>query len=110
MPEPAFEAYSNWPTPTIQQVAAWPVATLVTGVRIPSAPIVNEATALVPASAICRRPAWSKLTPNGTVPGSELTTGVAEGPPKWSTPKTSTELVLRLRRHHQLRTAGVNAI
>lgn len=54
------------------------------------------ASAFVPASAMTRWPAWSKLIANGTVPGSEFTTGAADRRPSNPTPNTSMSLPLAL--------------
>src|SRR5436190_1486495 len=65
-------------------------------VTVPSEFSVNAANALVPASATTRCPPASKLTANGTVPGSELTTGESDSRPLGCTANTSIALVAAL--------------
>ena len=69
----------------------------------------NVATALVPASATTRLPPASKVTANGTAPGSGVTTGVRDRPPSRLTAKTSMALPLPLVVTTSWEPSGVNA-
>ena len=57
--------------------------------------MVNVATALSPASATARWPP-AKVMPNGTLPGSAVTAGVADSPPEKPMVNTSMSLPLPL--------------
>ena len=63
---PALDAKRVPPAGATQQVAAWPVPTESIGVTVPSESSVNVDSAFVPASAMTRWPAWSKVIANGT--------------------------------------------
>src|SRR5215469_4126916 len=89
---PAFPAKSSRPAAATQHVAAWPVAAVAIGVTVPDGFSAKLVSAFVPASAMTRLPARSKAIPNGTVPGSELTTGALLRPPLRVTANTSMSL------------------
>src|SRR3954452_14693288 len=93
----------------IQHVAAWPGGVCAIAFSVPSGVRLNDATALGPVSARTGRPAESKSTPNGTAPGSLLTTGCAEGAPVRLTEKTSTAFVLAFVVTRSCDPSGVNA-
>ena len=67
---------------------------------------VKVASAFVPASAMTKCPAASNEIANGTVPGSELTTGVGDRHPNHPTPKHIDVIAVGLGRDDQLRTVG----
>src|SRR5271155_331104 len=92
---PAFEAKNRLPSGATQQVAAWPVARESSWETVPFG--LSAKLARKPAlSATTRSPSGSNVTPKGTVPGSELTTGVGDSCPNAPTRKTSMSLPFSL--------------
>src|ERR1035441_3409858 len=96
VPLPALEAKSALLSGATQQVADCPVPTESSRTTVPDALSLNDASALLPALAMTRCPAWSKAIANGTVPGSGFTTGLIDRRPPECTPNTSMSLPVAL--------------